>query len=137
MLAFITKITNNNNRIEFEQYDAGYKFTVSRMVHDRLYRMQLMITHAMIHESRPEVDIWEMLYNQITEEMNVVMSKPYDKNESREMKLVSYVKDFIKDHQISCDEAVYQCDSIQLEAPDFLSKCCEIIGYYEYEDDKE
>lgn len=53
-------------------------------------------------------------------------------NESEE--LIKFVRNFIKTHEISSGESIYQVDSISLALPEFLEGCCEIVGYHKYEE---
>lgn len=46
------------------------------------------------------------------------------------------VTQFIDDHQISCEEAVAQNDDVISNAYEFIAELCEIVGYYEYEDEE-
>ena len=45
--------------------------------------------------------------------------------------LYVYVYDYIQKHQIGHSEVIGQSDFIVLGAPEFLEKCCEIVGYYD------
>ena len=45
--------------------------------------------------------------------------------------LYTYVCDFIQKHKIGHPESIEQSDFIVLEAPEFIEKCCEIVGYYD------
>ncbi len=45
-------------------------------------------------------------------------------------KLLAYVQKFIKKHEISCPEAVSQCDAVILDAYAFIEGCCRIAGYH-------
>jgi len=44
--------------------------------------------------------------------------------------LYQFVKDFIKEHEIACPESIFQCDDLQLGAPEFMKDCIEIVGYH-------
>lgn len=51
--------------------------------------------------------------------------------------LFDICKDFIKDNEITCAESIYQKDSIEANALDLIEQICELIGYYEEEDEEE
>jgi hypothetical protein len=51
-------------------------------------------------------------------------------------KLYELCQKFIKDHQISCAEAVYDTDKIIEDAYELIEEICNIVGYVEYEDDE-
>lgn len=38
---------------------------------------------------------------------------------------------FVKDNEIGCDEDIYQVDAVIVNAYDFISELCEIVGYAE------
>ena len=40
-----------------------------------------------------------------------------------------HVSKFIENQNISCNDAIGQCDNIILNAYDFIGGCCEIVGY--------
>lgn len=134
---FIYRITDNNEQlIEFQKMEAGYKFTVKRLTRaGKYYRVQMTITHEIIEQmSAAGFDPWSFTYKEIGNMFVEEMRKPYPyDSQQSERKLVRYVKDFIKEHQIH-EEKIHQNDELLLAAPDFMDKCCEIIGYYEYED---
>jgi len=45
-------------------------------------------------------------------------------------KLFFLVEKFIKDHEISCGEAIYQSDFIIEDCYDLVESMCDIVGYY-------
>ena len=47
-------------------------------------------------------------------------------------KLFDLVKKFIEEQEISCAESIYQMDHVIENAHEFIEKCCELVGYYEY-----
>jgi hypothetical protein len=51
--------------------------------------------------------------------------------------LFDVCKDFIKDNKIVCGEDIYQRDSIEANALDLIEQICDLIGYYEEEDEEE
>ena len=63
------------------------------------------------------------------------MSKPKSTKETTATRLLEYVKNYIKENEISSGEAVFQVDSLSLDALNFMEKCCEIVGYHEYEEE--
>jgi hypothetical protein len=131
---FILKITENYS-IEFQNYDLGYKFIVRRLTkNSELYQMSLTFNHDMLHDLRElhSVSFWEVIYDQIVQMMSEAMLNPYPVDpQQKPRQLVRYVTDFVKEHQISCGESIHQSDRMNLMAPEFMDKCCEIIGYYE------
>ncbi len=50
--------------------------------------------------------------------------------------LFDLCRDFIKDNEITCSETIYQSDKIEANALDLIEQICELIGYYE-EDEEE
>ena len=46
------------------------------------------------------------------------------------------VEKFIDEQKISCGEAIYQCDWVSENALEFIEELCDIVGYYEYEDEE-
>lgn len=44
---------------------------------------------------------------------------------------------FVDEQKITCKESVYQCDNVILNAPEFIGRVCDIVGYHECEDDDE
>ena len=51
--------------------------------------------------------------------------------------LYALAKDFIEKQKITCSETVYQTDRVIESAYQFIDNICEIVGFYEYEDDEE
>ena len=49
-------------------------------------------------------------------------------------KLWAFVEHFVKENEVSCEESVYQMDSIQENALEFTAECCKLVGFYEHED---
>ena len=49
-------------------------------------------------------------------------------------KLWEYVEKFVADNEVSCEESVYQVDSIQENALEFTADCCSIVGFHEPKD---
>lgn len=52
-------------------------------------------------------------------------------------KLWEFCRAYIAKQEISCPEAVYQCDRVILSAYEFIDGICEIVGYHDYGDDDE
>lgn len=50
-------------------------------------------------------------------------------------KLLEVVETFIEKHNISCPETIYQMDSVIRDAYEFIEELCNVVGYYELEDD--
>lgn len=58
-----------------------------------------------------------------------------DKPTQKQLKeLWSHVKGFIDEQEISCVEAIGQCDRVILNAYDFIEGCCDVVGYWEDEE---
>lgn len=51
--------------------------------------------------------------------------------------LWGFCQQFIKAQRISCPESVYQSDRVILNAYEFIEGVCEIVGYYEYEEEQD
>ncbi len=49
--------------------------------------------------------------------------------------LFDLCRDFIKDNEITCSETIYQSDKIEANALDLIEQICELIGYYEDEEE--
>jgi hypothetical protein len=50
--------------------------------------------------------------------------------------LWNVVEKFIDEQQISCPDNISQCDWVIENAYEFIEKCCDVVGYYEYPEDK-
>ena len=59
-----------------------------------------------------------------------------DPIQSDKDKLWAVCQEFIKVQTIGGSENVYQCDNVILNAYDFITSICDIVGYHEYEDDE-
>ena len=46
------------------------------------------------------------------------------------------VEKFIDEQRISCPETISQSDRVIENAYDFIEQLCDIVGYYEYEDEE-
>ena len=46
------------------------------------------------------------------------------------------VTNFIDANRISCGEAVYQTDWVSENSLELIEELCDIVGYYEYEDEE-
>ena len=51
--------------------------------------------------------------------------------------LFDLCKEFIKENEITCSESIYQSDKIEANALDLVEQICELIGYYEEEDEED
>lgn len=51
--------------------------------------------------------------------------------------LFDLCKEFVNENEISCSEDLYQRDSLQLQALELLEQICDLIGYYEDEEELE
>ena len=51
------------------------------------------------------------------------------------LKLEAEVKRFVKEHRISCPEAICQNDDVIVDAYEFIENLVEIVGYFEDGDD--
>lgn len=51
--------------------------------------------------------------------------------------LFDICKEFIKENQITCAEAIYQRDSLVVKSQELLEQICDLLGYYEEEEDLE
>jgi hypothetical protein len=52
-------------------------------------------------------------------------------------KLVEVCKNFIKNHNISCVEAISSKDSVIVDAYLLIRDICEIVGYYDYPEESD
>ena len=43
---------------------------------------------------------------------------------------------FIQDNQINCRENIYQSDRVVLNAQEFIERICDVVGYYDVEEDE-
>lgn len=50
-----------------------------------------------------------------------------------EQKLLEFCREFIKQQQISCAEAIVQTDRVYLALPELAEGICDIVGYYDYD----
>lgn len=48
-------------------------------------------------------------------------------------RLYEFVQRYIESHKISCPESIHQSDERNLDAPHFMEKCCEIVGFHKRE----
>lgn len=53
------------------------------------------------------------------------------------LKLEAEVKRFVKEHRISCPEAICQNDDVIVDAYEFIENLVEIVGYFEEGEDDE
>jgi len=51
--------------------------------------------------------------------------------------LFDLCKEFVTENEISCSEDLYDRDSLQLQALELLEQICDLIGYYEIEEELE
>jgi len=50
--------------------------------------------------------------------------------------LWNVVENFIQQEQINCSEKIAQTDSVIENAYEFIEDCCNVVGYYEYTENK-
>ena len=50
--------------------------------------------------------------------------------------LLQVCMDFIRENGISCSEVIYQSDRIILNSQDFIKRICDVVGYYDVEEDE-
>lgn len=55
-------------------------------------------------------------------------------NENDAKNLWKICQSFIKEHDIGCAETIYQCDSPQIAATEFIEKICDVVGYQPYDE---
>lgn len=55
---------------------------------------------------------------------------------STKSELLAFCQQFISDNGIGCAEVIYQCDSVIMNAYEFIEGICEIVGYAEVEEDE-
>lgn len=55
---------------------------------------------------------------------------------NKQEELFKLCQKFIKDHNISCGECIYQQDQVIIDAYEFIGDICEIVGYVETEDEE-
>ena len=53
----------------------------------------------------------------------------------RKVGVIGFIRDYIKENDITCPDDIHQSDKLNLDAPNFMEKCCEIVGYKEEKDD--
>lgn len=49
--------------------------------------------------------------------------------------LFDLCKEFIRENQIGCEEDIYQSDSVQENVLELMEQICDLIGYYEAEEE--
>lgn len=49
--------------------------------------------------------------------------------------LLDLCRKFINENKISCPESIYQSDSVIENAYTFIEEICNLVGYFEYEDE--
>lgn len=57
-------------------------------------------------------------------------------DQEKKDRLWEVCRKFVDKQQISCEEAICQCDRVILNAYDFIGDVCEVVGYYEYPDER-
>jgi hypothetical protein len=50
--------------------------------------------------------------------------------------LLEECMNFIRDNEINCPETIYQSDEVILNAQQFIEKICNIVGYYDLQEDE-
>lgn len=68
--------------------------------------------------------------------MNVMSNNEYDEDVLKGLALLGICREYIKDHKISSGESVWQRDDILLTTADFLVRCCDVVGWYDYLDEE-
>ena len=51
--------------------------------------------------------------------------------------LYDLCKDFIRENKITCEETIYQSPRIESNALELIEQICELLGFYEEEDEEE
>lgn len=51
--------------------------------------------------------------------------------------LLDLCRDFIRNNRITCNETIYQTDSVIQNSYELVKKMCEIVGYYQEDTDDE
>lgn len=59
------------------------------------------------------------------------------KTEKKLKKLHNVCAKFINEHNISCEETIYQCDWVIENAYGLIENICDIVGYSEEDEDVE
>jgi len=54
--------------------------------------------------------------------------------QSQLMTLWGICESFINTHKPSCEESIFQVDSISLACQEFVAEICNCVGYYNYEE---
>ena len=54
----------------------------------------------------------------------------------KEQKLLKLCQEYIKEHEISCPEAICQRDCIIENAYNLIEQICDIVGYHKYSEDE-
>lgn len=55
---------------------------------------------------------------------------------SKQKDLLKLCKTFIEEQRISCPESIHQTDRVIENAYEFIEEICDIVGYFEYEDEE-
>ena len=56
---------------------------------------------------------------------------------TKQEELFNFVKGYVEKHKISCPESIHQCDELQLDSPEFMEKCVDIVGYFDGDNTEE
>lgn len=52
-----------------------------------------------------------------------------------DVELLDLCKEFIEEHKIRCSEKIYDDDKISYASLEFIESICDLIGYYEEDED--
>ena len=55
---------------------------------------------------------------------------------SKQKELLKLCEKFIEEQRISCPECIHQTDRVIENAYDLIEDICNIVGYFEYEDEE-
>lgn len=56
--------------------------------------------------------------------------------DDKTLRLQELCQRFIRENQIGCPETIYQCDWVEENAPEFIQRICEIVGYCSVDDEE-
>lgn len=51
------------------------------------------------------------------------------------LNLWNIVKNYIEEQRIICSETIYQCDHVIENSYEFIEDCCDVVGYFEDEEE--
>jgi len=69
---------------------------------------------------------------------NVLITEKNNKEEEMKVdaELFDLCKEFIKENKISCEEDIFQNDSVQEEMLELMEQICDLIGYYDHQEEE-